>query len=169
MAADAKVQKVEELAAYSNHLGGFIESMSKNFISFNNVMMQKLEELRKKLRKAEEMCAEATTECSQCERDLAYCSSDNNEVKRNLKIRLDYAINKRLDAQQMRSLVSSQYNVAQGVLRCMFPLALPFFGIGMKTDLLHRAPQNSDLQLKRTVKGSDGHTAVLESPRGDGS
>ncbi|MBR3758337.1 MAG: hypothetical protein IKK62_07920 [Bacteroidaceae bacterium] len=119
MAADAKVQKVEELAAYSNHLGGFIESMSKNFISFNNVMMQKLEELRKKLRKAEEMCAEATTECSQCERDLAYCSSDNNEVKRNLKIRLDYAINKRLDAQQMRSLVSSQYNVAQGVLRCM--------------------------------------------------
>ena len=34
---------------------------------------------------------------------------------------------------------------------------------------LARAPQNSDFQLKRAVKGSDGHTALLESPHGDGS
>ena len=65
MAADAKIQRVEELAAYSNHLGGFIESMSKNFTSFNNVMMQKLEVLRQKLRKVEEMEAEAIAEWKQ--------------------------------------------------------------------------------------------------------
>lgn len=119
MAADAKIQRVEELAAYSNHLGGFIESMSKNFISFNNVMMQKLEVLRKKVRKAEDLYAEAIAECTQCEREMAYCSSEDVEERRRLKIKLDEAIHKRLDAQQLKSLVGSQYNVAQGAVRCM--------------------------------------------------
>lgn len=119
MAADAKIQRVEELAAYSNHLGSFIESMSKNFTSFNNVMMQKLEVLRQKLRKVEEREAEAIAECTQCEKDFAYCSSGDVEERRRLKIKLDEAIHKRLDAQQMKSEVFSQYNVAQGAVRCM--------------------------------------------------
>ena len=55
MAVDARIQKIEELAAYSNHLGSFIESMSKNFTSFNHVMMQKLQVLRQQRRKVEEI------------------------------------------------------------------------------------------------------------------
>lgn len=119
MAADAKIQRVEELAAYSNHLGGFIESMSKNFVSFNNVMMQKLEQLRIKVRKAEELEAEAKAECVECEREMAYCSSEDVERRRELAMELREATRKRLAAQEMRSTVSSQYNVAQGAVRCM--------------------------------------------------
>ena len=119
MAADAKIQRVEELAAYSNHLGGFIESMSKNFTSFNNVMMQKLEQLRIKVRKAEELEDEAKAECVECERALAYCSSEDVDERRELSMKLQEANRKRLAAQQMRSTVQSQYNVAQGAVRCM--------------------------------------------------
>lgn len=119
MAADAKIQRVEELAAYSNHLGGFIESMSKNFTSFNNVMMQKLEVLRQKLRKAQEMETEAIGEWKQLESALAYCSSEDVEQRRELMARLSQAEHKKNAAQQMKSEVSSQYNVAQGAVRCM--------------------------------------------------
>lgn len=119
MAADAKIQRVEELAAYSNHLGGFIESMSKNFTSFNNVMMQKLEVLRQKLRKAQEMEAEAIGEWKQLESALAYCSSEDVEQRRELMARLSQAEHKKNAAQRMKSEVFTQYNVAQGAVRCM--------------------------------------------------
>ena len=119
MAADAKIQRVEELAAYSNHLGGFIESMSKNFTSFNNVMMQKLEVLRQKLRKVEEMEAEAIAEWKQIENELAYCSSEDVEERRKLLVKLKEAEHKKGAAQLMKSEVFSQYVVAQGAVRCM--------------------------------------------------
>lgn len=119
MAADAKIQRIDELAAYSNHLGGFIESMSKNFTSFNNVMMQKLEVLRQKLRKAQDMEAEAIGEWSQLESALAYCSSEDVELRRELLVRLKQAEHKKNAAQRMKSEVSLQYVVAQGAVRCM--------------------------------------------------
>lgn len=119
MAADAKIQRVEELAAYSNHLGGFIESMSKNFTSFNNVMMQKLEVLRRKLRQAEEMEAEAIAEWKQKENELAYCSSEEVEQRRKLLAELKDAEHKKGAAQRMKSEISTLYNVAVGEVRCM--------------------------------------------------
>ena len=73
MANDAKIQRVEELVAYSKHLGSFTESMAKNFAMFNNVMMQKLEVLRKKKRKAEEIEAEAIREYTAVFNEYAYC------------------------------------------------------------------------------------------------
>lgn len=62
MAEDAKVSQVSELTAYASKMQGFMESVSSNCTALNNLMVQKLDGLRKKLKKAEEMEAEAMAE-----------------------------------------------------------------------------------------------------------
>ena len=82
-------------------------------------MIQNLEQLRIKVRKTEELEAKAKAECVEYERKMAYCSSEDVERRRELAMELREATRKRLAAQEMRSTVSSQYNVAQGAVRCM--------------------------------------------------
>lgn len=119
MAVDARIQKVEELAAYSNHLGSFIESMSKNFTSFNHVMMQKLQVLRQQRRKAEEIEKEATAEWLRIEHEYAYCPSENVDEKSFLLQKLHDAEHKKKDAQRLSDIVRHEVCVAEGAARCM--------------------------------------------------
>ena len=62
MAEDAKVSQVSELTAYAGKMQGFMESVSGNSTALINTMVQKLDGLRKKLKKAEQMEAEAVAE-----------------------------------------------------------------------------------------------------------
>lgn len=126
MANDAKIQRVEELVAYSKHLGNFTESMAKNFAMFNNVMMQKLEVLRKKRHKAEEIEAEAIREYTAAFNKFAYCPEENREERRILRAKLREAEQKKLAAQRMKGIIRSQYGVAQGMVRTMLDNAKMF-------------------------------------------
>ena len=119
MATDAKIQRVEELAAYSNHLGNFIESMSKNFTSFNNVMMQKLQVLRQKEKEAMEIETEATTEWKELFREFVSCPSEDARRKADLANKLTRAERKKIAAQRLCSIVKREVGVAKGVARCM--------------------------------------------------
>lgn len=119
MANDAKIQQVEELAAYSKQLGNFTESMAKNFATFNNVMMQKLEVLRKKRNKAEEIEAEAIREYTEAFKEYSYCPEEDREERKSLRVKLRKAEQKKLAAQRMKNVVKSQYGVAQGMVRAM--------------------------------------------------
>lgn len=119
MAADAKIQRVEELVAYSRHLGNFIESMSKNFTSFNNVMMQKLQTLRQKEKEAIELEAKATVEWRDIYRQFVSCPSSEADEKSDLAIRLTEAERKKNAAQRMCSIVRQQVGVAKGAVCCM--------------------------------------------------
>ena len=62
MAVDAKVSQIDELTAYAGKMQGFMESMPGNCTALNNLMVQKLDGLRKKLKKAEQMASEADEE-----------------------------------------------------------------------------------------------------------
>ena len=62
MAVDAKVSQIDELTAYASKMQGFMESVSSNSNALINLMVQKLDGLRKKLKKAEQMEAEAVAE-----------------------------------------------------------------------------------------------------------
>ena len=126
MENDAKVQRVEELVVYSKHLGNFTESMAKNFTMFNNVMMQKLEVLRKKKRKAEEIEAEAIREYTVAFNEFAYCPVENRQERRELHIKLRKAGQKKLAAQRMKGIIKSQYDVAHGMVRTMSDKAQMF-------------------------------------------
>lgn len=119
MAADAKIEKVEELITYSNRLGNFLESMSKNMNAFDCVMMQKLESLRKMKIEMEEIEKKAIAECRDCERELAYCPSVDAESKRHLMSKLKEAEHKMALAQRTSNEVSTRYNVARGAIQCM--------------------------------------------------
>lgn len=149
MAADAKIQRVEELMLYSNCLGNFLESISKNMNAFDCIMMQKLESLRKIKLEAEEIEKNAIAECSDCERTLAYCPASEVERRRELSIRYREAEHKKLLAQKTRDEVSSLYNVAQGSIRCMLDNTKivkkhMHSDIEKGRDLLKKASQNLD-------------------------
>lgn len=119
MANDANVQRVDELAEYSRYLYGFIESMTNNFSSFNNVMMQKLEQLSIKLKQAIEIESEAIRECTKCEKDYAYCPSSDVEGRRRLMVLFEDAQHKKMAACRMKSIVQNEYGVAESAVRCM--------------------------------------------------
>ena len=119
MPADAKVQRTEELSTYYKFLGDFLESMSKNMTAFDYMMMQKLQVLRKLRDEMEDIEKMQIAECARCEKDFAYCPSDNVEEQRKLLARLKNAEHKRSMAQEVRNRVSTQFNVAQGAIRCM--------------------------------------------------
>ena len=118
MANDANLQRVEELTAYSGHLGKFLESMQHNFIAFNNVMAQKVEVLRQKKRKAEELEAQALQEYHQCFQDYANHVEDKEQRHERLSA-LKEAEHKKMAAQRMRSEVTQHYNMAQAMVRNM--------------------------------------------------
>lgn len=119
MAEDARIRKIEELLAYSNHLGSFIQSMSMNFNSFNNVLMQKLQSLRQKEKEAIEIEAEAIAEWRELFRQYASCTSREVEKKSLLLKELSKAEQKRNAAQRLCTIVKQQVIVAKGAVQCM--------------------------------------------------
>lgn len=119
MAVDAKIQKVEELIAYSKHLGSFIESMSENCASFNNVMMQKLQVLRQKEKEAIEIEMKATTEWRSIYHQFVSCSSEEYEQKSELALKLTRAERKKNAAQRLCHIVKQEVGVARGAVMCM--------------------------------------------------
>lgn len=114
MAEDAKVSQVSELTAYSGKMQGFMESVSGNCTALNNLMVQKLDGLRKKLKKAEEMEAEAVAEYNELIKAMAYTANDDVEGRRALLAKKSYLENRKNKAKMMREQVSMQVTVAQG-------------------------------------------------------
>lgn len=114
MAEDAKVFQVSELTAYAGKMQGFMESVSGNCTALNNLMVQKLDGLRKKLKKAEEMEAEAVAEYNELIKAMAYTSNDDVEGRRALLAKKSFLENRKNKAKMMREQVSMQVKVAQG-------------------------------------------------------
>lgn len=114
MADDAKVSQVSELTAYAGKLHGFMESVSGNCTALNNMMVQKLDGLRKKLKKAEEMEAEAVAEYNALIDAMARTAIDDVQGRRALLAQKSYLENKKNKAKRMREHVALQVVVAQG-------------------------------------------------------
>lgn len=114
MAEDAKVSQVSELTVYAGKMQGFMESVSGNCTALNNLMVQKLDGLRKKLKKAEEMEAEAVAEYNELIKAMAYTANDDVEGRRALLAKKSFLENRKNKAKMMREQVSMQVTVAQG-------------------------------------------------------
>lgn len=114
MAVDAKVSQVDELTAYAGKMQGFMESVSSNCTALNNLMVQKLDSLRKKLKQAEQMEREAISDYNEWLQTLAKTPDKDVEGKRALLAQQSYLENRKLCAQRMRSNVASQVHIAQG-------------------------------------------------------
>lgn len=114
MASDAKVSQVDELTAYAGKMQGFMESVSGNCTALGNLMVQKLDGLRKKLKKAEQMEAEAVAEYNALIDAMAKTANDDVEGRRALLAKKSYLENRKNKAKMMRERVASQVNVAQG-------------------------------------------------------
>ena len=114
MAVDAKVSQIDELTAYAGKMQGFMESVSGNCTALNNLMVQKLDSLRKKLKKAEQMEAEAVTEYNALIDAMAKTANDDVQGRRALLAKKSYLENRKNKAKRMREIVASQVNMAQG-------------------------------------------------------
>lgn len=114
MAVDAKVSQIDELTAYAGKMQGFMESVSGNCTALSNLMVQKLDSLRKKLKKAEQMEAEAVAEYNALIDAMAKTANDDVQGRRALLAKKSYLENRKNKAKMMRSMVSSQVNVAFG-------------------------------------------------------
>ena len=114
MAVDAKVSQIDELTAYAGKMQGFMESVSGNCTSLRNLMVQKLDGLRKKLKKAEQLEAEAVAEYNALIDAMAKTANDDVEGRRALLAKKSFLENKKNKAKKMREIVAAQVNVAQG-------------------------------------------------------
>ena len=114
MAEDAKVSQVSELAAYAGKMQGFMESVSGNSTALINTMVQKLDGLRKKLKKAEQMEAEAVAEYNALIDAMARTANDDVQGRRALLAQKSYLENKKNKAKRMREIVAAQVTNAQG-------------------------------------------------------
>ena len=114
MAVDAKVSQIDELTAYAGKMQGFMESVSGNCTALSNLMVQKLDGLRKKLKKAEQMEAEAVAEYNALIKAMAYTANDDVQGRRALLAKKSELENKKNKAKRMREIVAQQVNVAQG-------------------------------------------------------
>ena len=112
MAEDAKVSQVSELTAYAGKMQGFMESVSGNSTALINTMVQKLDGLRKKLKKAEQMEAEAVAEYNALIKAMA--SATDERERRALMAKKSELENKKNKAKRMREIVAQQVTVAQG-------------------------------------------------------
>lgn len=112
MAEDAKVSQVSELAAYASKMQGFMESVSGNSTALINTMVQKLDGLRKKLKKAEQMEAEAVAEYNALIKAMA--SVTDERERRTLMAKKSELENKKNKAKRMYETVRLQVTVAQG-------------------------------------------------------
>ena len=112
MAEDAKVSQVSELTAYAGKMQGFMESVSGNSTTLINTMVQKLDGLRKKLKKAEQMEAEAVAEYNALIKAMA--SATDEGERRGLMAKKSELENKKNKAKRMREIVAQQVTVAQG-------------------------------------------------------
>lgn len=112
MAEDAKVSQVSELTAYAGKMQGFMESVSGNSTALINTMVQKLDGLRKKLKKAEQMESEAVAEYHALIKAMA--SATDEGERRGLMAKKSELENKKNKAKRMREIVAQQVTVAQG-------------------------------------------------------
>ena len=114
MAVDAKVSQIDELTAYAGKMQNFMESVSGNCTALSNLMVQKLDGLRKKLKKAEQLEAEAVAEYNELIKAMAYTANDDVQGRRALLAKKSELENKKNKAKRMREIVAQQVNVAQG-------------------------------------------------------
>ena len=112
MAVDANVSQIDELTAYAGKMQGFMESVSGNCTALSNLMVQKLDGLRKKLKKAEQMEAEAVAEYNALIAAMAR-ARDSHE-RQALMAKKSEVENKKNKAKRMREVVAQQVTVAQG-------------------------------------------------------
>ena len=114
MTEDAKVSQINELTAYTGKMQGFMESVSGNCTALNNLMVQKLDGLRKKLKQAEQMEAEAVSEYNALIDAMARTANDDVQGRRAMLAKKSYLENKKNKAKEMRSKVAQQVLSAQG-------------------------------------------------------
>lgn len=113
MAVDAKLSQIDELTAYAGKIQGFMESVSGNCTALSNLMVQKLDGLRKKLKKAEQMEAEAVAEYNALIDAMAKTANDDVEGRRALLAKKSYLENRKNKAKMMREKVAMQVQIAQ--------------------------------------------------------
>ena len=114
MAVDVKVSQIDELTAYAGKMQGFMESVSGNCMALSNLMVQKLDRLRKKLNKADQLEAEAVAEYNALIDAMAKTHNDDVEGRRALLAQKSYLENRKVKAMKMRERIAMQVLIAQG-------------------------------------------------------
>ena len=92
MASDAKVSQVDELTAYAGKMQGFMESVSGNCAALGNLMVQKLDSLRKKQKQAEQIEEKAVKEYYALLDAMAKTANDDVEGRRELLRQKSYLV-----------------------------------------------------------------------------
>lgn len=117
MANDASIKHIDELAVYSNHLQDFCDSMMKNGSVYSNLMAQKLEELQKKKKEAEDLVKELSAAAIDAENALAYRHDDDDRV---VLLRVFQELHDRsVRARELLGEINLMIVQAQGAVRCI--------------------------------------------------
>ena len=103
-----------------------MESVSGNSTALNNLMVQKLAGLRRKLKQAEQMEAEAVAEYNELIKAMAYTANDDVQGRRALLAQKSYLENRKNKAKLMRNHVAVQVNVAQGATNAIIDATKSF-------------------------------------------
>ena len=103
-----------------------MESVSGNSTALNNLMVQKLDGLRRKLKQAEQMEAEAVAEYNELIKAMAYTANDDVQGRRALLAQKSYLENRKNKAKLMRNHVAVQVNVAQGATNAIIDATKSF-------------------------------------------
>lgn len=114
MAEDAKVSKVCVLTSYAGLMMSFMESVSVNLTAMNNLMVQKLDELRKKLKYAEQIEAEAIADYNATYDEYSKTDVNEMERKRMLLAKVEKLRERKKQAYRLREQIALQVLVAQG-------------------------------------------------------
>jgi hypothetical protein len=126
MAEDAKVSQVSVLTSYAGSMMGFMESVSINLTAMNNLMVQKLDGLRKKLKYAEQIEAEAIADYNAIYDEYSKTDVNEMERKRMLLAKVEKLRERKKQAYRLREQIAIQVLVAQGATAVIIDNAKTF-------------------------------------------
>lgn len=112
MAEDAKVSQVSVLASYAGSMMGFMESVSENCTAMNNLMVQKLDGLRKKLEYAEKIEEEVIADYNRIYNEYSMTDVNDMQRKRMLLTKVEKLRDRKKEVIKLREDIATQVSIA---------------------------------------------------------
>ena len=126
MAVDAKVSQVSELTAYAGKMSEFMESVNSNCTALNNILVQKLDALKKTLEKAERLEAEAVGDFHKLIDAMSKTANNDVEGRRALLAQKQRIEQRRDHAKLMCAEVKLRFVTARGTVLYITDLTKQF-------------------------------------------
>lgn len=117
MATDAQINQIEVLSSFAVNLSDFSSEVTAHSNAFVNLITEKMSELRLIQKKAEEICAAISEERKKAFHAYSeVASSDNNELRKKLLVKLEDAQDKEREAKRCLAVVLQNVGVAHGLV-----------------------------------------------------